>query len=87
MPRLARSSSRQTSWHARPMQHAPLRASTRAANDARYAFEPAVSADGVAIDILINIADPAELDGLDPRLCNGWAGAHRVAVRGSGAPR
>jgi len=35
------------------------------------ATAPAVSADGVAVEILINVADPAELDGLDPAICDG----------------
>lgn len=33
--------------------------------------EPAVTADGRTISVLLNIADPAELDDLDPRVCDG----------------
>ncbi|HSI40977.1 MAG TPA: phosphoenolpyruvate--protein phosphotransferase [Xanthobacteraceae bacterium] len=33
--------------------------------------EPAVTADGTRIATLINIADPAELDALDPSICDG----------------
>jgi phosphoenolpyruvate-protein phosphotransferase (PTS system enzyme I) len=33
--------------------------------------EPARTADGRTIAILLNIADPAELDGLDPGICDG----------------
>ena len=33
--------------------------------------EPAITADGIAIGVLINIADPRELDGLDPGICDG----------------
>jgi phosphotransferase system enzyme I (PtsI) len=34
-------------------------------------FEPARTADGTPVRILLNVADPAELDGLDPALCDG----------------
>ncbi len=33
--------------------------------------EKAATADGTAIAVLINIADPDELDGLDPAICDG----------------
>jgi phosphotransferase system enzyme I (PtsI) len=36
-----------------------------------YRNRPAVSADGVAVKVLINVADPAELDTLDPAICDG----------------
>src|SRR5579859_3145044 len=39
--------------------------------DSLAAREPAVTADGTPISIMINIADPAELEGLDPGLCDG----------------
>jgi len=35
------------------------------------ALEPAVTADGTPIRILLNIADPRELAGLDPAICDG----------------
>jgi phosphotransferase system enzyme I (PtsI) len=45
-------------------------AADRSANQAA-ATKRAVTADGTAIDILLNVADPAELDALDPSLCEG----------------
>jgi phosphotransferase system enzyme I (PtsI) len=42
--------------------------SARAAGSIR---EPAVTADGTRIAVHLNIADPAELDGLDPAICDG----------------
>ena len=36
-----------------------------------YLHEPARLADGTAVQLLINVADPAELDGLDPAICDG----------------
>ena len=46
-----------------------------AERDARQAADiigkPAVTADGVPITVLLNIADPAELDRLDPSICDG----------------
>ena len=44
-------------------------AKTRAA--AAFRREPAVTKDGVRIAVLINVASPAELDGLDPVDCDG----------------
>jgi phosphoenolpyruvate-protein phosphotransferase (PTS system enzyme I) len=38
---------------------------------AAVADKPAVTADGRAITILLNISDPAELVSLDPRICDG----------------
>jgi phosphotransferase system enzyme I (PtsI) len=35
------------------------------------ALQPAVTADGTPIRIMLNIADPHELDGLDPAICAG----------------
>jgi phosphoenolpyruvate-protein phosphotransferase (PTS system enzyme I) len=48
----------------------------RAAAAARHEAEaaakrPAVTRDGTSIRVLINLADPAELDGLDPSICDG----------------
>ncbi len=43
----------------------------RAAVEAAGALGPAVTRDGTAIAVLLNVADPAELDGLDPALCDG----------------
>lgn len=42
-----------------------------AAVAASRAHEPARTADGTSVRILLNVADPAELDGLDPALCDG----------------
>ena len=43
------------------------------ATDAWRAFEtrPAVTADGIAITVCVNIADPAEIERLDPANCDG----------------
>jgi phosphotransferase system enzyme I (PtsI) len=35
------------------------------------ARKPAVTADGVAVKVMINIAGPEDLDGLDPEICDG----------------
>jgi phosphotransferase system enzyme I (PtsI) len=43
----------------------------RAAAAATGLKEKAATADGTAIAVLINIADPDELDGLDPAICDG----------------
>jgi phosphoenolpyruvate-protein phosphotransferase (PTS system enzyme I) len=43
----------------------------RAAEAAAYLEKPAVTHDGVRITTLVNIADPAELDHLDPTICDG----------------
>ncbi len=45
------------------------RAESRAA--AAVVKQPAVTADGARIAVLLNIADPAELDDLDPEICDG----------------
>lgn len=42
-----------------------------AARAAGFLFKPAVTADGVAISVQVNLGDPAELEGLDPALCDG----------------
>ena len=50
------------------------RASGAAANNraaAAYRREPAITKDGVRIAVLINVASPADLDGLDPADCDG----------------
>ncbi|MBS0558975.1 MAG: phosphoenolpyruvate--protein phosphotransferase [Proteobacteria bacterium] len=49
---------------------AATRQDARAAPDAA-ARGPAVTADGIAVRVLLNIAHPAELDGLDPAICDG----------------
>jgi phosphotransferase system enzyme I (PtsI) len=44
------------------------------AGDAAAAFwrhRPAVTADGTAVRVQLNVSDPAELDGLDPAICDG----------------
>ena len=38
---------------------------------ASYLSRPAITADGVAVTMLINVADPDELDILDPVICDG----------------
>jgi phosphotransferase system enzyme I (PtsI) len=45
--------------------------SERAALAASFLGRPAVTRDGVRIATLINVADPAELDHLDPAICDG----------------
>lgn len=41
------------------------------ASAAAHATEPAITADGVAIRVLVNIDDPAMLDRIDPATCDG----------------
>ncbi|HEY9214757.1 MAG TPA: putative PEP-binding protein, partial [Ancylobacter sp.] len=48
-----------------------LDADARADIASAGATEPAVTADGVAVGVYINVADPSELDGLDPAICDG----------------
>ena len=43
----------------------------QAADAATYLDRAAVTADGIAIRMLINVADPAELESLDPIICDG----------------
>jgi phosphotransferase system enzyme I (PtsI) len=50
-------------------RHAEAKAS-RAATDA-LVLTPAVTANGEPVEVHINIADPAELDPLDPAICDG----------------
>jgi phosphotransferase system enzyme I (PtsI) len=47
------------------------RAATAAASAAEYLRRPARTRDGVAVAVLVNLASPAELDGLDPAICDG----------------
>jgi phosphotransferase system enzyme I (PtsI) len=59
-----------------PAARAAFERDARAASTAREAAEaaarqPAVTADGTPVRVLLNIADPDELDGLDPSLCDG----------------
>lgn len=42
-----------------------------AADATSYLRRPATTANGTAITMLINVADPDELDGLDPAICDG----------------
>ncbi|MBB5754312.1 phosphoenolpyruvate--protein phosphotransferase [Prosthecomicrobium pneumaticum] len=46
-------------------------AAGRAAREADVLTRPAVTADGVAVKVMINVAEPAELDRLDPEICDG----------------
>ncbi len=46
-------------------------AATAAAGAAAAATTAAVTADGTAVAVLVNVADPAELDRLDPAICDG----------------
>lgn len=50
---------------------ATLGADRLRAIEADLVRRPAVSADGVAIKVMINAGDPADLDRLDPMLCDG----------------
>jgi phosphotransferase system enzyme I (PtsI) len=43
----------------------------RAAAEAEAAARPAATADGVAVAVMINVAEPEELDRLDPAICDG----------------
>lgn len=59
-----------------PETEAALRRAARV-QDARRAaaevfrFAPAATGDGTEIRVLVNVGDPAELDGLDPAMCDG----------------
>lgn len=59
--------------HEDEARFAGLRAAGLAAEAEAAAFRtrPAFTRDGVKVEILLNIADPAELDGLDPAICDG----------------
>lgn len=60
----------------------------RDAEEATATMEPAVTRDGVAIKVMINVAEPEELDRLDPAICDG-IGLVRTEFlfgRGSGLP-
>jgi len=46
------------------------RAAQRQAAEA-FRFRPAVTADGTPVKVLVNVGDPAELDALDPAICDG----------------
>lgn len=46
-------------------------ATTRAAEESKSAMKPAETADGVPVAVMINVADPDELDRLDPAICDG----------------
>jgi phosphotransferase system enzyme I (PtsI) len=46
-------------------------AATAAIGAAAAATTAAVTADGTAVAVLVNVADPAELDRLDPQICDG----------------
>ncbi len=46
-------------------------AAKEAERAAAFLFKPASTADGVAVSVQVNLGDPAELEGLDPALCDG----------------
>jgi phosphotransferase system enzyme I (PtsI) len=46
-------------------------AERRATEEAAIAVEPARTADGQPVTVMINVADPDELDRLDPTICDG----------------
>lgn len=48
-----------------------VRAADRSAEIAEFLHRPAKTADGTPIAILLNIADPREVDALDPATCDG----------------
>ena len=59
-----------------PTARAQFENDARAASASRAlaesaALRPAVTLDGTPIRVLLNIADPAELEGLDPAICDG----------------
>ena len=47
------------------------RSGAAAASAAAYLTKPARTKDGAAVAVLINVASPLELDGLDPAICDG----------------
>lgn len=62
--------------HPSPATRAALRAQAATAARAAAAAEtfrrrPAITACGAAVRVLVNVGDPAELDGLDPAMCDG----------------
>ena len=50
---------------------ARVASSHRAVEESAAALRPAVTANGVPIKVMINVATPQELDGLDPAMCDG----------------
>ena len=48
--------------------------------------EPAVTADGVPIAVMINVAEPEELDRLDPAICDGIGLVRTEFLFGAGLP-
>ena len=48
-----------------------LDAEARRASSAALTLQPAITADGERVEMHLNIADPAELDPLDPSICDG----------------
>jgi phosphotransferase system enzyme I (PtsI) len=44
---------------------------SEAAQEAAAALRPARTADGVSVSVMINIAGPEDVDGLDPAICDG----------------
>lgn len=48
--------------------------------------EPAVTSDGIRIDMLVNIADPAETDGIDIAVCDGVGLMRTEFLFGHGLP-
>jgi phosphotransferase system enzyme I (PtsI) len=57
------------SW--RDYQAAQVDQANRAEKEAAAAREPAVTADGALVAVMINVAEPAELDALDPAIADG----------------
>jgi phosphotransferase system enzyme I (PtsI) len=79
-------SPRTTDWSA--YRAAQSRAAETRTQESAAAAKPAVTADGVAVKMMINIAGPEDLDALDPAICDG-IGLVRTELlfdRGDGLP-
>ena len=62
-------SPRDEHWSA--YETARLDAAGRAGHEAEAALRPARTRDGVPVAVMINVAEPEELDALDPAICDG----------------
>jgi phosphoenolpyruvate-protein phosphotransferase (PTS system enzyme I) len=58
-----------TEWSA--LESARKRLAARAADEATVLTKPAMTRDGEAVRVMINVAEPEELDRLDPTICDG----------------
>ncbi len=71
-------------WSA--FESAKARVATRAASDAIAMTRPAVTRDGVAVKVMINVAEPEELDRLDAAMSDGVGLVRTEFLFGRGIP-